>query len=272
MSSRISKVFADRLSDLIEAARQKGSDYRKISAEIGISIGALSNYANDQQQPNITKLVTIAKYFNVSTDFLLGLTDEPSTTPAAVDDLHISAKAIKQLRFFTCGENKADELSLLMEDRLFWSVIREIIDFKKASIAEGIYDSIRLKYYVSDKNSCIEEMQAEEKLEQELSAAVRNDDIDITVRRYLSSLVYLNNLNDTDGLFTDGAYIRNFWPSEIHEQRANKYMHLLLERVNPQDPVHDLRKVYMEASRAGHIYYDNHGEIHYSSRKQSGDK
>lgn len=75
MSTSTSKIFADRLSDLIEEKKKKGVDYRLISAETNISTGALSNYANDVQQPNISKLAVIADYFGVSADWLLGLSD-----------------------------------------------------------------------------------------------------------------------------------------------------------------------------------------------------
>ena len=41
MSTNTSKIFADRLSDLIEEKRQEGVDYRQISEKIKISTGAL---------------------------------------------------------------------------------------------------------------------------------------------------------------------------------------------------------------------------------------
>lgn len=75
MSTKTSKIFADRLSDLIEEKRQEDIDYRQISDKTEIPTGSLSNYANDKQQPNITRLAAIAKYFGVSTDWLLGLSD-----------------------------------------------------------------------------------------------------------------------------------------------------------------------------------------------------
>ena len=76
-STEISKKFADRLSDLIESAKKKGHDYRFLAREIEISPAALSNYANAKQQPNVTTLYKIAKYFNVSADWLIGLSDFP---------------------------------------------------------------------------------------------------------------------------------------------------------------------------------------------------
>lgn len=243
------------------------SDATKINKSL---IQALEDDSSDRSV-GYDKVVKLASHYNVTTDYLLGLSDDPSHTPAATDDLHISAKAVKQLRLFACGENHADDLSLLMEDRLFWSIIREVIAFRKAATAEGIYDSIQQKYHSSDDADCISEMEAKDKMDDALSMAVSDESIDETTRRYLSSLIYLNNLSGADGQFTDDAFVRNFVPSEIHEQRANKYLHYLLERVNPENPIHNLRRVFSETAKAGHISYDSTGNAHYSSRKQGDD-
>lgn len=76
-STKTSKIFSDRLSDLIAEAKEHGADYRSLASALEISTGALSNYASDKQQPNITTLHKIAKYFHVSSDWLLGLSEFP---------------------------------------------------------------------------------------------------------------------------------------------------------------------------------------------------
>ena len=243
------------------------SDATKINKSL---IQALEDDSSDRSV-GYDKIIKLAFHYNVTTDYLLGLSNDPSRTPAATDDLHISAKAVKQLRFFACVENHADDLSLLMEDRLFWSIIREVIAFRKAATAEGIYDSILLKYHSTDDADCITEMASRDKMEDALSVAVSNESIDKTTRYYLSSLIYLNNLSGADGQFNDYAFVRNFVPSEIHEQRANKYLHYLLERVNPENPIHALRRVFSETAKAGHISHDSAGDAHYSSRKLGDD-
>ena len=71
-------VFASRLKDLLYYAKTvKKMDYRAVSSELGISLGALSNYANGTQQPNITVLRKISELFDVSSDYLLGLSENP---------------------------------------------------------------------------------------------------------------------------------------------------------------------------------------------------
>lgn len=43
---------------------------------IHVSDAAISNWENSINEPKISYLVAIAKYFDVSTDYLLGLEDE----------------------------------------------------------------------------------------------------------------------------------------------------------------------------------------------------
>lgn len=74
MSSEITSKFSDRLSFLVLCKSNKESiSMSQIAEGIGIEKGSLSKYMNGQAEPGITALCKIADYFNVSTDFLLGI-------------------------------------------------------------------------------------------------------------------------------------------------------------------------------------------------------
>jgi len=73
--SNYTKAFADRLSDLIDLKKQEGKTFKEIAIESGVPIGSLSKYHNDAAEAGVNSLVKLAKYFNVSTDYLLGITD-----------------------------------------------------------------------------------------------------------------------------------------------------------------------------------------------------
>ena len=47
-----------------------------LANKLGITKQCVSNWENDNILPSIDMLVRLAKYFNVSTDFLLGLSHE----------------------------------------------------------------------------------------------------------------------------------------------------------------------------------------------------
>lgn len=68
----VTATFADRLQDLIAESKKT---IVEISKDTGISTGALSNYQNDKVAASITNLKTLAEYFDVPSDYLLGLVD-----------------------------------------------------------------------------------------------------------------------------------------------------------------------------------------------------
>jgi len=53
---------------------------KKLAAAIGISEAKLSHYLNGRYDMPTRVVVSIARYFHVSTDYLLGLTDVPEVT------------------------------------------------------------------------------------------------------------------------------------------------------------------------------------------------
>ena len=68
-------TFAMRLSDKIAASKLS---IKELSEKIKVPSGSLSKYQNDNAEAGISSLVKIAKYFNVSTDYLLGIVNQKS--------------------------------------------------------------------------------------------------------------------------------------------------------------------------------------------------
>lgn len=146
MSTRTSKIFADRLSDLIEEKRQEDIDYRQISDKTEIPIGSLSNYANDKQQPNISRLAAIAEYFGVSTDWLLGLSDVRTPdikTQAICSYTGLSEQAVFELFMNNCMD-LGTGLSIILETPnaalLLHALEKYYYDLVAANILEDVPD------------------------------------------------------------------------------------------------------------------------------------
>ncbi len=64
------KIFAERLKDLIS---EKGLNNQKLSELTGIPRTSISNWINGRRTVQIEALTTLAIFFEVSTDYLLGL-------------------------------------------------------------------------------------------------------------------------------------------------------------------------------------------------------
>lgn len=54
---------------------------RQIAAYLHVGQNTYSQYENGQRQMPITVLVALARYYGTSTDYLLGLTDQPTPYP-----------------------------------------------------------------------------------------------------------------------------------------------------------------------------------------------
>lgn len=66
------KIFSERLRELIE---DDGRSVNAIAAEIGIPQQTLQRYLHCQRSVSMENLVKIALFFDISTDYLLGLRD-----------------------------------------------------------------------------------------------------------------------------------------------------------------------------------------------------
>lgn len=87
-------VFPERFRNLMSLNNVTQGTLAKI---IGVKRQSISLWANGDTRPDILSLVKIAKYFDVSTDYLLGLTDVKSTdraTKELCDTLGLSEEIV----------------------------------------------------------------------------------------------------------------------------------------------------------------------------------
>ena len=66
------KLFAQRLREL---RQERHLSMKQLAKELNTTDAAISNWENEINEPKISYLLSIAQYFNVSTDYLLGLED-----------------------------------------------------------------------------------------------------------------------------------------------------------------------------------------------------
>ena len=66
------QVFAERLREL---RTEKGVGQNKLAADLGLSNASISYWENGKQEPTASAIVKLARYFDVPTDYLLGLID-----------------------------------------------------------------------------------------------------------------------------------------------------------------------------------------------------
>ena len=69
------KIFRDRLRKL---RTERGVTQKQVAEDIGITEVGYRNYEKGHRKPTFAILPIIADFFNVSLDYLVGRTDNPS--------------------------------------------------------------------------------------------------------------------------------------------------------------------------------------------------
>lgn len=103
-----------------ELAKKQGLSLNQVEEKLGYSKNTL--YSLKRQKVSSERLQEIADYFNVSTDYLLGRTDNPAIAKDTVAKTEIDLKKDAAESFFYDGHELNDEdldlISSLLEARM----------------------------------------------------------------------------------------------------------------------------------------------------------
>ena len=69
------KIFQERLRSV---RNEQGISQKQVAAGINITEVGYRNYEGGRRKPNFDVLVSLASFFNISLDYLVGLTNNPS--------------------------------------------------------------------------------------------------------------------------------------------------------------------------------------------------
>lgn len=147
--------FSGRLKELIN---EKGLSLRDLAADMGVTFTALSDWQRGNKTPRADSIVILARYFGVSSDYLLGLTDvrtSETDARAVAEYTGLSEYAVKELHhpyyrddplLHNSGHNVfiIDENSPRIDGREMW-MISQFIEmgylYTIASFFGDIWDS-----------------------------------------------------------------------------------------------------------------------------------
>lgn len=88
MKSSRSDKFESFRRNLKTLIHNRGLTLTGMSAELGMSTASLSRYLNGDRAPDLEYVLRIANYFDISVDWLLGLTgDRYNVMPADLQDV-----------------------------------------------------------------------------------------------------------------------------------------------------------------------------------------
>lgn len=121
-----------RLTDLMKIRKVTQTE---LARKIGCGDSVLSRFISGQTDKlGNENIIRIAKVFNVSTDFLLGLTNVPDRKNYAIDELGLSAKAVRNL--YTRDVNTT-ALNRLLESSRFVDLTYTLARYFDDTLAAG---------------------------------------------------------------------------------------------------------------------------------------
>lgn len=161
--------FKDARTEYNQHGRQTMDE---VFSATGISKSLIQALEDDESTRSVgyDKISTLAAHYGVSSDFLLSLTDDPYPKRTAVDDLGLSAKAVKQLRELKKQpdtEALLVGLNMLIESHYFRGFLQSISQY--LSVYEVEMDYLRSL----GTNNNVPNWFTEDKLAEELTAELR---------------------------------------------------------------------------------------------------
>lgn len=80
------EILGKRLK-LLRNKKGGNNNQEDIARDLGISRARYSHYENNHVEPDIDMIRKLAKYYNVTTDYLLGYSDQPDSEEDALDSI-----------------------------------------------------------------------------------------------------------------------------------------------------------------------------------------
>ena len=102
---------------LAELRQDKGLTQKQLGRVLSVSTGTISNYENGVHYPDLEKLVQLADYFQVSTDYLLGRENSARTVHISEAKELQDERIIRLIhRYSQLPKDRQQALDLIMTD------------------------------------------------------------------------------------------------------------------------------------------------------------
>ena len=111
-------VDQDRFRKLVDNESERGISRQKIADSIGCDVSTITKHYNGDSPIDLKYLYEYSKYFKVSTDYLLGLSEVSSPDPkdiAICEEIGCSEDALNALQIIFC-KKKADNIRYKPEE------------------------------------------------------------------------------------------------------------------------------------------------------------
>ena len=92
---------------LLELRTEKGLSQREMAKTLCVSQGTYNNWENGRTQPSVEQWISLAHFFGVSVDYVIGNTDEYGTVRFLDTVMGLEKELVKKFRLLTPEAQKA---------------------------------------------------------------------------------------------------------------------------------------------------------------------
>lgn len=138
----INEDFGNRLREIIEKRKKEtGQNLRAVAKDLDVSLGVLSDWQNGNKTPRGDSIAKLAKYFGVSADYLLGLTEAQTVDTdlrAVADYTGLTENAILALKdseMFECYDRSQKKIlsDMLSDESCLHQIVNSVYLYLKAT-------------------------------------------------------------------------------------------------------------------------------------------
>ena len=179
-------TLGERLKDL---RIERGCTLEELAAQTGLSKAALGKYeTNESGDVSLFAITTLANFYDVTSDYLLGLVENKNRSDAAIADLHLSDEAVDVLKSGKINHRLFGELITHPEFPRLMADMEIYVDGMVSmqirnlnALLESVRTSIVEKYDPKEDNTLLT-LKAAQINEDEYFARVVNDDMESILR------------------------------------------------------------------------------------------
>ena len=255
-------TLGERLKDL---RIERGCTLEELAAQTGLSKAALGKYeTNESGDVSLFAITTLAGFYDVTTDYLLGLVENKNRPDAALADLHLSDEAIEMLK------------SGKLNNRLFCELITHP-EFPRLMADMEIYVDGMVSMQIRNLNALLESVRAsivekydpkEDNTLRTLKAAQIDEDkyfvqvITDDVERILRELKQTHRKDSTSASEKDSAetfkkYLERLTQLEGNKEEKRARMFCELAQINYEKLTDEEKRQLLQICKKAE--YNNHG-------------
>ena len=226
MKTEQKAIFATRIGKL---RNDKGMSQEELAAALNIDRGTIAKYETQKRIPSYEHLTAFTEYFNVSTDYLLGIAKNKTPDPdisMICDYTGLSDDAIQTLNVIK-GSNVSDTVSALIAE--LGQCINECINLgssNKSSVLQKLSSFLEMntadstqRFYISKSGKITESTSTDREYTSQLSMN------DTTVLREISTdeIITRIMLNDIEQSIIDLKSNERFWNNDFNSNSDFEY-------------------------------------------------